>query len=262
VLAPAGMVLRPGALALLASLGQVRPVVTCQPWVVHLATGNEIVAPEETPRPGQIRDSNSILVRVFLHQWGIGPQQQRLPEEEGSAHSALRMSHSALERADLLLVSGGAGVGEHDFARRLLESLGFTIHLGKTSLRPGKPLIVAVRAGMLAFGLPGNPLAHFVCLNLFVRAALEVMSGRAAEPLFRRGALAETLDGEANERETFWPATCRHLQGTPLLLPLRWRSSGDLTCLATANALVRVPGRATRLAAGTAIEYVATDDRP
>ena len=77
--------LRPGTLALLASVGCVRPLVTRLPRVLHLATGNEIVPPEQTPRSGQIRDSNSTLVRAFLSPWGIEPVQLRVPEDESAA---------------------------------------------------------------------------------------------------------------------------------------------------------------------------------
>ena len=177
VLVEPGVKLQPGTLALLASVGQANPLVTRVPRVLHLATGNEIVPPEQTPQRGQIRDSNSILIRAFLEPWQAELEQMRLPEDEAVAKAKLETRNSKLETADLLLISGGASVGEHDFTRSLLTHLGFEILVSKTSLRPGKPLIVARRGNQIAFGLPGNPLAHFVCLNLFVRVALERFSG-------------------------------------------------------------------------------------
>lgn len=243
--------LHPGALALLASVGHANPLVTRLPRVLHLATGNEIVAPDQTPQRGQIRDSNSILIRAFLANWKISPEQTRVPEDETTAQSAIASRQSAI---DLLLISGGASVGEHDFTRRLLENFGFEILVNKTTMRPGKPLIVARRGNALAFGLPGNPLAHFVCLNLFVRVALEKFSGRAVENIFQRGVLAAKLEADANSRETFWPAKLEISK----LTPLRWSSSGDLTSLAAANALVRVPANCAELLADAEVEFVPT----
>src|SRR5450759_2492141 len=218
---------------------------------------NEIVPPEQTPLTGQIRDSNSILVRAFLKHWQVKLEQRRMPEDESAVRAALAgVGSSAFRRSgetpippeggtsnpdpDLLLVSGGASVGEHDFTRRLLEHFGFEILVCKTALRPGRPLIVARRGNQIAFGLPGNPLAHFVCLNLFVRATLEKFSGRAAENIFQPGTLAAKLESGRNARETFWPARSEMKSSEVQLTPLRWSSSGDLTALALANALIRV----------------------
>ncbi len=258
VLVESGTTLQSGTLALLASVGQATPMVTRVPRVLHLATGNEIVPPERTPQPGQIRDSNSILIRAFLKPWQTELEHIRLPEDEAVAKAKLQSANSKLPAADLLLVSGGASVGEHDFTRSLLEHFGFEILVSKTSLRPGKPLIVARRGNQIAFGLPGNPLAHFVCLNLFVRVALERFSGALAKPLFQQGTLAVKLESGRNGRETFWPARVDWRTGTSQLTPLPWSSSGDLTSLATANALVRVPADCASLSAGTSVEFVPT----
>jgi len=258
VLVEEGTRLQPGSVALLASLGVARPRVTRLPRVLHLATGNEIVPPDQTPQRGQIRDSNSTLVRAFLSQWGIGPHQLRVPEDKAAALAAITNSSLPIADADLLLVSGGASVGERDFTRAMLEELGFQVQLCKTNTRPGKPLIVAQRGRTLAFGLPGNPLAHFVCLNLFVRAALEKFLGLPERAPFATAVLAENLEGDRNARETLWPAQVRCVNGRMAAMPLRWSSSGDLTSLARANALLRVPPGAGLLLAGTEIPFATT----
>jgi molybdopterin adenylyltransferase len=217
--------------------------------VLHVATGDEVVSPDLTPARGQIRDSNSTLVRAFLGQWGITPEQLRVGEDRAAIEAAISTPRSPLAATDVLLISGGASVGEHDFTRGLLEQFGFTVHVNKAATRPGKPLIVAQRGRTLAFGLPGNPLAHFVCLNLFVRAAVEKLLGLPERDAFSTAVLAANLDGDGNARETLWPAQVRGESGRMLATPLRWSSSGDLTCLAMANALLRVaPGTGLLLA--------------
>ena len=251
VLLEPGVILNPGALALMASLGHTQIPVTRLPRVFHAATGNEIVPPEMAPEPGQIRDSNSILVRAFLNQWRIEPTQVRLPEDEAAA--CAQLENDTVAQADVLLISGGASVGEHDFTRRLLDQLGYAIHICKTNTRPGKPLIFGTRGQSVAFGLPGNPLAHFVCLNLYVRAALDQLCGLPNRFATQIATISTDLEDLADSRETLWPSQVDFV--SDVLTPLRWSSSGDLTCLATANALARIPVGCERLAKGAPIEF-------
>ncbi|MGP8053682.1 MAG: molybdenum cofactor biosynthesis protein MoaE [Limisphaerales bacterium] len=239
-LVAAGTKLNAGALAILATVGDVNPLVSPRLRILHFTTGDEIVTPDQTPKPGQIRDSNSTLIRGLLQNFPCDLVQGHLPENFEAAKSQLRTSHSALRNVDVLLVSGGASVGEKDFTRALLEQLGFEIVFSQINLRPGRPLIFGVNGPRVAFGLPGNPLSHFVCFQFAVTTALAGLTG-GEPPEFLRGQLAEKLDDKPCPRETLWPARWEWHDATPRLRPLAWASSGDITCLATANALVRVP---------------------
>lgn len=255
-LAEPGLLLGPGALALLASVGYAQPLVMRRLRVLHATSGDELVPPSQTPPPGQIRDSNSTLVRAFIESWPADCHQIHLPEDEAAGMAAL--NNESLDRVDLLLISGGASVGEHDYTLRLLERLGFEIRFRKTNARPGKPLIFATRGNQLAFGLPGNPLAHFVCLNLHVRAALETLLG-IATPFSKNSAqLLNAEDGEGNERETLWPARVTHSPSGAAIELLPWTSSGDLTPLASANAIARIPANTDPLINGSVLDYYST----
>jgi len=260
VLIEAGTRLSFGAIALAASVGCGQIEVTRLPRVLHVATGNELVPPGASLMPGQIYDSNSTLVRAFLLEWGIDPIQLRVPEDEAVARAQIE---PLLEQVDLLLISGGASVGKHDFTRQLFEQFGFPIHVSRTRTRPGKPLIVAGPGCPIALGLPGNPLAHFVCLNIHVRAVLKAFAGLAAAPGLAglpvaAGRLAQPLHADAHSRETFWPATEVIQDGQIFLTPLRWSSSGDLTSLAQANALIHLAGATEHVEAGTQVSYIST----
>lgn len=258
VLVEAGTRLTAGPLALLASLGVAHPVVARLPRVVHWVTGDEVVPPDGVPVPGQIRDSNSTLVRAFLAPWGIEVQQRRVGESLEAIRSVLREPDLGLGSADLLLISGGASVGHHDCTAVLLEELGYQLHVRRTTTRPGKPMIFGARGSALAFGLPGNPLAHFTCLHLFVRRALDGLSGVRDPGGFRLGKLAVGFRAEPNSRETLWPSRMELGEGGVQLTPLAWRSSGDLTSLAKANALLRVPPQTGSLEVGSTVPFVAT----
>ena len=244
VLIKSGTNIGAGAIGLLASVGCVRPKVTRAIEMLHVATGNEIVAAEREPGVGQIRDSNSPLVSAWARARGLRTSQKRVGEDADALRKAIE------GRRDLLLVSGGASVGGHDCTEEVLAAAGFKILVTKVAVRPGKPLIVARRGEEWAFGLPGNPLSHFVCLNVFVDAALAAMRGGANAPAIGQSTVLSDVAG--NPRETWWPAH-EELHG---LRPLPWTSSGDLTALAAANSLIRVP--VSGLAAGSTAEFIRT----
>ena len=254
-LVQAGEYLNAGKVALLASAGCVRPVVSPRLHVFHFTSGDEIVPPYQTPKPGQIRDSNSFLIRGLLQRFQCFLFQDHLREDFELATTQIANRKEDLEKADVLLFSGGASVGDKDFTRPLLESLGFEIVFSKVPIRPGRPTMFGVKGRRIAFGLPGNPLAHFVCFHLFVGPAMALLAG-GRMPGFLRGRLATRLDDAANSRETLWPARLELAGGQARLHPLAWHSSGDVTCLTEANALLRVPPNCKEMEPGAEIEFL------
>jgi molybdopterin molybdotransferase len=243
----AGAKLDAGALAILATAGTVNPLVSPRLRVLHFTTGDEIIPPDQKPKPGQVRDSNSFLIRGLLQHFQCDVTQKHLPENLEAAKRLTETFNLQPSTFDLLLVSGGASVGEKDFTRPLLEWLGFEIVFSQVNLRPGRPLIFGINGGAgvpasrVAFGLPGNPLSHFVCFHFAVATALARLTG-GEPPKFLRGQLAEKLDDKPCPRETLWPAKFEiGPDATARLHPLAWANSGNVACLASANALIRVP---------------------
>lgn len=248
-----GAVLNAGTLALLATVGCVQPLVSPRLRIVHFTTGDEVVPPDQTPKPGEIRDSNSILLRGLLQKFPCDIVQSHLREDFSSARSQVEKRKAEIENADALLISGGASVGEKDFTRDLLAHLGFEIIFDRLNIRPGAPLIFGVNGQRLAFGLPGNPVSHFVCFHLFVAAALRGLTGTSPQD-FSRGTLASRFDDKPNPRETFTPAR----YNSAGLHPLKWTSSGDVTCLVETNALIRMPANQGSMNAGSEVEFLPT----
>ena len=254
----AGARLDAGRLALLAAAGCVQPLVSARLRIVHFTTGDEIVPPHQTPQPGQIRDSHSILIRALLAKTACDVTQRHLPENFELAQAAISAFGFPLSVFDLVLVSGGASVGDKDFTRPLLEWLGFEIVFSQVNLRPGRPLIFGVDGNRVAFGLPGNPLSHFACFHFAVATALATLAGETA-PTFLRGKLSAACADARNPRETLWPARWEMSGGEIRLQPLPWASSGDVTCLASANALVRLPANSAALPAGAQVDFLPTE---
>ncbi|RXK53381.1 molybdopterin molybdenumtransferase MoeA [Oleiharenicola lentus] len=240
ILVPAGTRLGPPELAALASAGVTQPSVTLRPRVAHVVTGNELVAPDRTPAGAQIRDSNSALIAALVaHHGGELTAHAHLPDDLAPAQAAL----AALPEHDVLLISGGASLGDHDFARPALTALGYTLHFQQVNLRPGKPLVFASRGDRLAFALPGNPVSHWVTFNLFVAPLLQKLAtGLDAGPTRLRGRLAPGGPlPPPDARQTIWPARVALVDGEPHVTLLTLASSGDSSGLVGANALVPLP---------------------
>ena len=240
VVVAAGTRLGPPELAALASAGVSQPLVTQRPRCAHVATGNELVSPDQTPAGAQIRDSNSILVASLLARHGADLVSQiRVRDDLASAQAAL----AGLPAHDVLLISGGASVGDLDFARPVLTALGYTLHFQQVNLRPGKPLVFASRGDQLAFALPGNPVSHWVTFHLFIVPLLQKLAtGIDRAPVRLRGVLAAGSPRPiADARQTIWPARASFVDGQYRLNLQPLASSGDSSGLVGANALVPLP---------------------
>ena len=127
-----GTRLRAGELSLLAQIGLVTPQVSRRPRALHVTTGNELVDAAETPAPGQIRDSNSALIAALLAEAGS------LLVTQSRCADGLDLLVREVERQppdswDVLLISGGASVGDYDFGAQALKQLGFTVHFQQKS---------------------------------------------------------------------------------------------------------------------------------
>lgn len=239
-------------LSLCAQLGKCAPLIAPRPRILHIATGSELVAPDEIPEAGKIRDSNSTLIAALAAEAGAEIAHQfRVGDDPAQLVGAI--SGTDIGSWDMLLLSGGASVGDHDFGARTLRELGFSLHFTQLNLRPGKPLIFATRGRHLAFVIPGNPLSHLVCWHLVIRAALDMLAIGAIEFALVEAPLAGDVALKGNPRETWWPARIAWENGGAKFLPLKWQSSGDLTGIIGLDVLIRVPAGITAVQPGETI---------
>ena len=251
-----GAVLDATALAVLASVGETDPVVSSIPRILHVTSGDEIVPPEETPVSGQIRNSNATLIANLFREQGIDAITHRHVGDNLAA-SIGALEESQAKTFDLVLISGGSGGGTYDFSAEMFRELGATIHFRSVDVRPGKPLIFGSASQQIIFGLPGNALSHFVCFHLFVRRALDRLVARPVETT-TRGFLLEALPDTLNARESWWPVRICGKGGRLEVRALPWKSSGDITRLPAANALMKVPASTSTLPAGSLVELLPT----
>jgi molybdopterin molybdotransferase len=253
-LLPAGTVITPGALSLLATHGIRELAVHRAPSVRLLVTGDEVVPPDTEPRPGQLRDSHTDFLLAAVRGTGLELENLGIAPDR---RAALAEAVTRGLEADVLLLTGGVSMGEYDHVEAVLGELGCTLLFDAVAIQPGKPLVAAHHPGGLVFGLPGNPGSVMAAFWLFVRPALRRLMGHADG--FWHGALdgvlAAPLPG-AKGRDRFLPAAVEVVDGTGRVRPITSRGSHDLMATAGGDALVRVPAGAEPAEAGGRCEFL------
>ena len=168
VLLRAGRVLDARAIALAAAMGHAALPVRRRPRVAILANGDELVPPGEETGPDQIVSSNGVGLSALVRSTGGEPIDLGIAPDSREAIAAFVGRASG---ADILVVVGGASVGEHDLVQGALTALGMALDFWKIAMRPGKPLMVGRLGGMRVLGLPGNPVSALRLRHHFPGAA-------------------------------------------------------------------------------------------
>ena len=183
VLLQSGHKLTPQDLGMLVAVGVSKVEVFKPLRVVVISTGTELRAPGSEARAEQIYDANSPMLSAILRRWNLHVIEFGIVQDDPEA---LRKAlDRAAECADVIITSGGASAGDEDHLSAILNATG-TMALWRVAVKPGRPLALGVWNGAAIFGLPGNPVAAFVCLLIFARPALSQLAGAGftrSEPL-------------------------------------------------------------------------------
>jgi molybdopterin molybdotransferase len=172
---PAGRLVRPADLGLLASLGLAEVTVRRRPRVAFFSTGDELASVGAALREGEVYDSNRYTLYGMLARLGVDLIDMGVVRDDPARLE--RAFLDAAASADAVVTSGGVSVGEADFTRELLGRLGEVL-FWKIAMRPGRPMAVGRIGNAHFFGLPGNPVAVMVTFYGFVRDALLALAGR------------------------------------------------------------------------------------
>jgi molybdopterin molybdotransferase len=165
-------------LALAAAMNHASVPVHRRPRVAILATGDELVPPGSAPGPGQIVYSNGFALTAIVRAEGAEVIDLGIaPDRLDATVAAVRRARE--ERADVLVTTGGASVGDYDFVHKALAASGMALSFWKVAMRPGRPLMHGRLDGMQVLGLPGNPVSSFVCATLFLVPLLRILAGRS-----------------------------------------------------------------------------------
>ena len=225
--------------ALLAACGQASVPVGRVPRVAILSTGNELRRPGETLAPGQIYESNSVMLHALSGP--VGVTASVLQPVEDSLDAVSETLRRGLEEHDVIITSGGVSVGDYDYVKAAASRLGGRLDLWRVAIKPGKPFALATFGEKILFGLPGNPVSAFVTFLLLVRPTLLRMQGAAGISLpSHPGILRQPLQNPGDRRH-FVRVHAGPDGEVRLAGP---QASHRLACLAEANGLLDMPPQA------------------
>ncbi|MBN9554542.1 MAG: molybdopterin molybdotransferase MoeA [Alphaproteobacteria bacterium] len=234
VIAEAGRLLTPQRLVGIAASGNANLEVFRQPSVAILCCGDELVEPGlATFTPDGIPESISYGVAALVRRWGgTIADRHRLPDDLSRLQDA---AHTAAAIADVVVVIGGASVGERDFAKQAFAALGLDPLFTKVAIKPGKPVWFGRMGRTYVVGLPGNPTSALVTARLFLAPLLAGLSGgRADDALDWQMTPAATAIAGCNDRDLFIRAT----MACGCAMPLSDQDSAGQKALADATLLI------------------------
>jgi len=257
-----GKVLRPQEIGMLAALGRRAVSVVRAPRVAVIATGDEVVAPDQQPGPGQILDANSYSVAAQVQQYGglalilgIARDQENLVRQQ--------IREALSKGADLIVTSGGVSVGDFDLVKQVLASEG-EMHFWSINMKPARPFAfgiihdasVSPSRSVPLMGLPGNPVAAMLSMELFGRPALLKMQGvtdwsrpvvqaRLRDPITRKDGRRHYLRVRLERSTEGYFASLTGDQG-----------SGILRSMVEADGLAVIPEDVGNLSAGALVDVI------
>ena len=254
VLLEPGMRLGPAQVGALAAAGVHEVQCTKRPRVGILVTGSELRQPGQELAPGEIYESNGLLLATALQLAGAVPAQLGVVGDD--ADELERAMERALLGFDMLVTSGGASVGPHDLVRETQAALRVEEIFWGVAVKPGKPVAFGVRRDHLVFNLPGNPVSVLVTFELFVRPAVNALLGLPEpEPAFRVGVLGAATRRNA-ERDEFVRARSRREGDDVVLEPISGQESHMMARAGRAEALIEIDAGEGELPAGSPVRYL------
>jgi molybdopterin molybdotransferase len=252
----AGRRLRPADLALLATFGETEIAVFRRPRVAVLSTGNELCAPGERPRPGQVRDANQAALAAQLGGTGCAVTRAGIVRDEADALRAA--VQRLLPEHDAVILSGGSSIGTKDLSADALADLpppGILFH--GIDIRPGKPTLFARAGAKPVIGMPGFPTSSLIVFDAFVRPMLWRLGGESERDPWpaRRQARLGAAHRSAVGREDYVRVALDERDGALWADPLRG-GSATLSNVVRADGLVCVPAPLDHLDAGATVEVL------
>lgn len=256
VLIPANTILNARDLGLAAAANAASVRARRQPVVAILSTGDELVLPGEAPGPDQIVSSNSHGLAAMVERFGGNPVNL------GIIPDRLKATERAIRKAghfDILVTTGGASVGDHDYVQEALKRAGVKIDFWKIAMRPGKPFMYGHRNRQHVLGLPGNPVSALVCARLFLKPLLDVLLGLpASDDLVeaRLGAAMKENDG----RQDYVRATLETAaDGSRIATPFGKQDSSMQRTFRLSGALIVRPPHAPAAEPGEIVKILPLD---
>jgi molybdopterin molybdotransferase len=256
------------AIALAASVGNSALQVFRKPRIAVLATGDEIVAVDQSPGPAQIRNSNSYSLAAQIQ--NAGGEAILLPVAPDERERLRALIEEGF-KSDLILLTGGVSMGKYDLVEQVLSELNAEFYFTGAQIQPGRPIVFGsckrqTRAGAPStvaqgrsaphlhgryfFGLPGNPVSTMVTFELFVRPMIQALGGGKPQPLIFLKARLKSDVRTKTGLTRFLPAVVSGEFENAEVELARWQGSGDIAALAIANCYLVIPPDREQISSG------------
>lgn len=239
LLVSAGTLIGTPEIAIAAAVGQPELLVTKNPSIAILATGNELIGVDEKPLPHQIRRSNVYALAAELRRMGLKSEIFHVVDDSDSLSKVLE---EMLGKHQILLLSGGVSMGKFDFVPVVLEKLGVVKKFHRIRQKPGKPFFFgAVEQKNVVFAFPGNPVSTFLCFHKYFLPWLKKCLG--VKDIIERKAVL-SMDFSLKTTLTYFLQVKTHIdqEGRLIATPVTGRGSGDHANLLVSDAFLELPG--------------------
>ncbi|MFD1705308.1 gephyrin-like molybdotransferase Glp [Siminovitchia sediminis] len=254
-----GVQINPGIKALLATFGYSRVKVGKKPTIGIIATGSELLGPEDELEPGKIRDSNGYMLQSQVLRTGaLYKRYENCADDLETLYHALK---TALEECDIVITTGGVSVGDFDYMPEIYKRLGAKLLFNKIAMRPGSVTSCAEINGQLLFGLSGNPSACYVGFEFFVKPYIRYwMHSELPYNRFVTGELKADFP-KPNPFSRFIRGKLSYEEGKIFAEPVGLDKSGVVTSIAWADCLIVLPGGTRGYQKGDQADIILLEDR-
>ena len=246
----AGTILNALDVANLITCGITEVRVAARVRIAIMSTGSEIVDSPALLEPGKIMNANGPLLAGLAaeHQLTV-VSEESVPDDRQAIAHALR---TALDQADIVVISGGVSAGDFDFVIQALAYVGLQLRFSRVAVKPGKPMTYASTADKVVFGLPGNPVSVYLTFHLFVLRAVALMTGAA--PGLRGFTLPLATDFQRRKAQRAELVPCQ-LTSQGAVQPVEYHGSAHLHALTQADGFFIVPVGITELGANERVTF-------
>ncbi len=242
----AGQIISAQTAGVLASFGFDPVLVRKRPRVGIISTGNELILPSETPKVGQIRDTNTTLIRAFMTEHGADSVFYGIIRDDSDALTPV-LSKAAAE-CDVVILSGGSSKDERDVTAGVIERLG-KVHVHGVSIAPGKPTIIGSIHDVPVLGLPGHPASTYMITTLFAGPLLLKMTGAKKGIRSIKAHLSMSFPSEKGREDLVRVKLLSSGEAEPVL-----GKSGLLNTLVKSDGYIRVPAGCDGYESGDVVE--------
>ncbi len=230
-----GTIVNVSQMAVLAGVGKVKIKVSALPKISLIATGSELVEPNEKPENGKIRNSNASQVISQLQKMNLDVNYVGLAKDD--YESLTQLFNKTFETSDYVIFTGGASVGDFDFIPEILKSQGFNVLWDRTGIKPGNPMTFSQKGKKYCFGLSGNPVSSLVQFEMIAKPVIYKLLGANYQPFRIKAPLAFDFKQRNADRLILKPVI---INESGLIEAIPFNGSAHINALVFANALMEI----------------------